>query len=111
MSSPISAMARSRFGMRLDGIDDEAVVGAVEAGLHHDAALEARGGEHGEIIVERDRRRRVETVGGPGIFVARPEHMAVAVGGFRRQLQFRLAHVEMRAGAHADEVRYFIACR
>ena len=30
------------FRMRLDGVDDEAVVGAVEAGLHHDAALEAR---------------------------------------------------------------------
>ena len=86
-------------GVRLDGVDDEAVVGAVQAGLHHHAALEARGGEHGEIIVEHHRRRRVETVGGPGIFVARPEHMAVAVGGFRRQLQFRRAHVEMRAGA------------
>ena len=69
------------LGMRLDGIDDETVVGAVEPGLHHDAAREARGVEHGEIMIERHRRRRVETVRGPGIFLARAEHVAVAVGG------------------------------
>ena len=100
MSSPISAMPRSVFGMRLDGIDDEAVVVAVEPGLHHDAALEAGGAEHGEIVFEIHRRRRVEAVRGPGIFVARPEHVAVAVGGFRRERELRLPHVEMRAGAH-----------
>ena len=52
MLSPISAMPRSAVGMRLDGVDDEAVVGAVKAGLHHDAALEAGGAEHGEIVVQ-----------------------------------------------------------
>ena len=100
MSSPISAMPRSRVRIGLDRIDDETIVVAVEPGLHQHAALEPDRAVHGEIILQEHRRRRVEPRGRVGILVLRPEHMRVAVHGLRRQLQRRLAHVEQRSGAH-----------
>ena len=92
--------AAQPVGMRLDDVDDEAVVVAVEPGLHQHAALEAGCAQHCQIIVERDRRRRVQPVGGPRIFIAGAEHVAVAVGGLRRKFQLGLADFEVRTGAH-----------
>ena len=87
-------------GVCLDRIDDEAVVVAVEPGLHQHAAREARGVEHREIVVEIHRRRRIEPRRGVGILVPRAEHVRMAVCGVRRHHEVRPAHVSDRRRAH-----------
>jgi hypothetical protein len=86
--------------MGLDGIDDEAVVVAVDSGLHQHAALEASRPVHREVIFQEHRWWGEKPRGGTGILFLGTEHMGVAVSRLGRQLQRRFAHVQLRSGAH-----------
>ena len=76
--------AQPATGLR-HGIHDHLIVGAVHARLHHHATRNADGVVHGEIVFQKHRRLRVQTVIGIAVFFALAEDVRVAVAGIGRQ--------------------------
>ncbi len=70
-----------------DGIERDAVVGAMHAGIDDHGAADAELGMQGPKIFQWRIGRRVGPIRRIGIFRVRPEDMAMRIAGQRRQLE------------------------
>src|SRR5471030_1450253 len=82
--------------MLAQDVDHVAVVGAVHAHLHQNAATQAKAVEHGKVLGLAGRRRGEAAGRHEGIFPAIADHMRMRAGGARGHLPRRLRHLRER---------------